>query len=269
MYFDSSLSQLVRLRLALVDATTISTTFTTTWTSRRHHTQTMAWVTLHKQQQPPSPSPPPQRRLQAPHLPLPLIRWNQNRWHSKLSSSKSLSLYSSTSNSCNNDRTTNNDKNRNKNRNIVNSNNKSGNDKKNVGGYDPSEGINVSDRAKERSNVGNPQQTPTMEKEFSVTSILKELAAIQQQGPQKYCILGTRHCSYLHQQIIELLYVPVFSFRSLFSCCFVFVLYLIWERVFVLTTQPSTDSNFFLSDIHDNFSCEYCRQYCSDLVRMR
>lgn len=75
-----------------------------------------------------------------------------------------------------------------------------------VGGYDPSEGIEVSERIKEKSNVGNPQ-IQVREKEFSVTSILKELAAIQQQGPQKYCILGTRHCSYLHQQIIELLYV--------------------------------------------------------------
>jgi hypothetical protein len=84
--------------------------------------------------------------------------------------------------------------------NIRNSNN-------DVGGYDPSEGIEVSERSKEKSMVGNPQQVQVREKEFSVTSILKELAAIQQQGPQKYCILGTRHCSYLHQQIIELLYV--------------------------------------------------------------
>ena len=79
------------------------------------------------------------------------------------------------------------------------------NNNNDVGGYDPSEGISVSERIKEKSNVGNPQQVQTIEKEFSVTSILKELAAIQQQGPQKYCILGTRHCSYLHQQIIELL----------------------------------------------------------------
>jgi hypothetical protein len=71
---------------------------------------------------------------------------------------------------------------------------------KDVGGYDPSEGI-----AGEREiNVGDPQ-IKLIEKERSVTSILKELAAIQQQGPQKYCILGTRHCSFLHQQIIELL----------------------------------------------------------------
>lgn len=70
---------------------------------------------------------------------------------------------------------------------------------KDVGGYDPSERIGGKE-----INVGDPQ-IKLKEKEFSVTSILKELAAIQQQGPQKYCILGTRHCSYLHQQIIELL----------------------------------------------------------------
>lgn len=69
-----------------------------------------------------------------------------------------------------------------------------------VGGYDPSERIG------DGINVGDPQ-IKVKEKERSVTSILKELAAIQQQGPQKYCILGTRHCSFLHQQIIELLYV--------------------------------------------------------------
>ena len=68
-----------------------------------------------------------------------------------------------------------------------------------VGGYDPGEALR-----QEEVNVGDPQ-IKVKEKERSVTSILKELAAIQQQGPQKYCILGTRHCSYLHQQIIELL----------------------------------------------------------------
>ena len=71
---------------------------------------------------------------------------------------------------------------------------------RNLGGYDPSERIGSG------INVGDPQ-IKLQEKERSVTSILKELAAIQQQGPQKYCILGTRHCSFLHQQIIELLYV--------------------------------------------------------------
>jgi hypothetical protein len=68
-----------------------------------------------------------------------------------------------------------------------------------VGGYDPGESLR-----REEVNVGEPQ-IKLIEKERSVTSILKELAAIQQRGPQKYCILGTRHCSYLHQQIIELL----------------------------------------------------------------
>ena len=67
-----------------------------------------------------------------------------------------------------------------------------------IKGYDPSEGL------PESVNVGDPQ-IRVAEKERSVTSILRELVAIQQKGPQKYCILGTRHCSYMHQQIIELL----------------------------------------------------------------
>jgi hypothetical protein len=75
-----------------------------------------------------------------------------------------------------------------------------------IGQYDPSEDI----RPEREVLVGDPQLR-VKEKDWSVTSILKELSAIQQQGPQKYCILGTRHCSYLHQQIIELLYVP--------ACC--------------------------------------------------
>jgi hypothetical protein len=74
---------------------------------------------------------------------------------------------------------------------------------RNVGGYDPSERLSP----EREVNVGDPQIKVMEEKEFSVTSILRELAAIQQQGPRKYCILGTRHCSFLHQQIIELLYV--------------------------------------------------------------
>jgi hypothetical protein len=52
--------------------------------------------------------------------------------------------------------------------------------------------------------VGDPQLAP-LEKEYSIDAILKELAEIQRQGPKNYCILGTRHCSFLHQQIIELL----------------------------------------------------------------
>jgi hypothetical protein len=68
-----------------------------------------------------------------------------------------------------------------------------------LGGYDPYEKFGG-----RQIDVGDPQ-IKVKEASRSVTSILKELAAIQQQGPQKYCILGTRHCSYLHQQIIELL----------------------------------------------------------------
>jgi hypothetical protein len=75
-----------------------------------------------------------------------------------------------------------------------------------LGEYDPSDGLR-----KEREVVVGDPQLRLKEKERSVTSILKELAAIQQQGPQKYCILGTRHCSYLHQQIVELLYVIRYS----------------------------------------------------------
>jgi hypothetical protein len=76
-----------------------------------------------------------------------------------------------------------------------------------LGEYDPSENLPKSERGV--PNVGNPQLR-VKERDWSVTDIMKELAAINQQGPQKYCILGTRHCSYLHQQIIELLYVLCF-----------------------------------------------------------
>jgi len=84
-----------------------------------------------------------------------------------------------------------------------------------LGEYDPSENLPQSQR--EVPNVGDPQLR-VKEKERSVTNILKELAAIQQQGPQKYCILGTRHCSYLHQQIIELLaYALVLSDNHVYT----------------------------------------------------
>jgi hypothetical protein len=81
-----------------------------------------------------------------------------------------------------------------------------------LGVYDPSEDI----RPERETLVGNPQ-VRLKEKERSVTSILRELAAIQQQGPQKYCILGTRHCSYLHQQIVELLYVTLKGWKILLA----------------------------------------------------
>ena len=64
--------------------------------------------------------------------------------------------------------------------------------------------------------VGNPQRV--VSKEYSIDSILKELAAINQEGTQNYCILGTRHCSFLHQQIIELLaYALVLSGNHVFT----------------------------------------------------
>lgn len=43
--------------------------------------------------------------------------------------------------------------------------------------------------------------TQVVEKEYSIEAILKELAEIQNQGPKNYCVLGTRHCSFLHQQV--------------------------------------------------------------------
>ena len=70
-----------------------------------------------------------------------------------------------------------------------------------LGGFQPSKKLPM---RREEVLVGDPQKK-VKKKEKSVTAILKELAAIQQQGPQKYCILGTRHCSFLHQQIVELL----------------------------------------------------------------
>lgn len=81
-----------------------------------------------------------------------------------------------------------------------------------VGGYDPGESLR-----QEELNVGDPQ-IKVIEKERSVTSILKELAAMQEGGPKKYCILGTRHCSFLHQQIIELLaYALVLSENHVYT----------------------------------------------------
>lgn len=83
-----------------------------------------------------------------------------------------------------------------------------------LGSFQPDKKIPLK---REQVLVGDPQQKILKEK-YSVTAILKELAAIQQQGPQKYCILGTRHCSYLHQQIIELLsYALVLSENHVYT----------------------------------------------------
>ena len=48
-----------------------------------------------------------------------------------------------------------------------------------------------------------PSQNEDRDKMFD--TILQELSAIQQNAPRKVAILGTRHFSYLHQQIVELL----------------------------------------------------------------
>ena len=54
--------------------------------------------------------------------------------------------------------------------------------------------------------------------DFSVSTILKQLESIQQGTPKKIVILGTRHCSFLHQQIIELLsYALVLSENHIFT----------------------------------------------------
>lgn len=75
-----------------------------------------------------------------------------------------------------------------------------------LGDYDPSERLKTrkKDIFEREVLVGDPQ-LKVKKKDQSIATILQELAAIQKQGPKKYCILGTRHCSFLHQQIIELL----------------------------------------------------------------
>jgi len=83
-----------------------------------------------------------------------------------------------------------------------------------LGGFEPDK---LPVRRQREVVVGDPQRKVAIEK-YSVGAILKELAAIQQQGPQKYCILGTRHCSFLHQQIIELLsYALVLSENHVYT----------------------------------------------------
>lgn len=68
----------------------------------------------------------------------------------------------------------------------------------------------------ETVNVGAPQ--PTKKKEMKIEDMLRELREIQGPGPRGYCILGTRHCSYLHQQLIELLsYALVLSDNHVYT----------------------------------------------------
>lgn len=95
-----------------------------------------------------------------------------------------------------------------------NTNNKESSNNNDLGKYDASE--RLPGRRGGEVMVGDPQQK--VQKEMSVSSILKELAAIQEQGNKKYCVLGTRHCSYLHQQIIELLaYALVLSGNHVYT----------------------------------------------------
>jgi len=82
-----------------------------------------------------------------------------------------------------------------------------------VGEFKPDEKLGLE---RETVNVGDPQ-TAQMEP-MNITKVLTELQAIQSQGPKKYCILGTRHCSFLHQQIVEMLaYALVLSGNHLYT----------------------------------------------------
>lgn len=88
--------------------------------------------------------------------------------------------------------------------------NAKGND---VGGYSKEEKLGLE---RETAVVGDPQvaQMETM----NITKVLTEFQAIQSQGPKKYCILGTRHCSFLHQQIVEMLaYALVLSGNHIYT----------------------------------------------------
>ncbi|KAL3791108.1 hypothetical protein HJC23_012093 [Cyclotella cryptica] len=89
----------------------------------------------------------------------------------------------------------------------------------NVGGYDP-----MRDKLglqRQTANVGAPQTIevdPESTSTMNITQVMTELQAIQSQGPKKYCILGTRHCSFLHQQIVEMLaYALVLSGNHLYT----------------------------------------------------
>jgi len=72
------------------------------------------------------------------------------------------------------------------------------------------DGLEISMDQLEGTSIEKPQfgggsgGTATLEdSDFSVNTILKQLESIQQGTPKNIVILGTRHCSFLHQQIIE------------------------------------------------------------------
>lgn len=75
------------------------------------------------------------------------------------------------------------------------------------------------DGASKKASFGVTGGTATLEdSEFSVNTILKQLESIQQGTPKNIVILGTRHCSFLHQQIIELLsYALVLSDNHIYT----------------------------------------------------
>ncbi|GJQ10365.1 hypothetical protein GpartN1_g2156.t1 [Galdieria partita] len=56
-----------------------------------------------------------------------------------------------------------------------------------------------------RQVEGESQSQPSQTSKISFDTVLQELSSIQKDGPSNIAILGTRHCSLLHQQIVELL----------------------------------------------------------------
>lgn len=83
-----------------------------------------------------------------------------------------------------------------------------------LGEFKPEEKLGLE---REAAMVGDPQ-TAQLDQPINITKVLTELQAMQSQGPQKYCILGTRHCSFLHQQIVEMLaYALVLSGNHLYT----------------------------------------------------
>mmetsp|Transcript_23386 Transcript_23386/g.52532 ORF Transcript_23386/g.52532 Transcript_23386/m.52532 type:complete len:229 (-) Transcript_23386:2618-3304(-) len=69
-------------------------------------------------------------------------------------------------------------------------------------------------RAKKITSLNNNDDNQAVKEKIQINdeerdkmfdTILQELSAIQQNAPRRVAILGTRHFSYLHQQIVELL----------------------------------------------------------------
>jgi hypothetical protein len=58
---------------------------------------------------------------------------------------------------------------------------------------------------RDRPNLSALMEDKDEERDKMFDTILQELSAIQQNAPRRVAILGTRHFSFLHQQIVELL----------------------------------------------------------------